>query len=132
MNRKKEREQCFCLVFEEIFNNETPESIIASSIESRDFETSDYIISTFCGIIENKEKIDNLISQNLNSWTIDRISKTALAVLRLAVYEILFIEDIPDSVSANEAVELAKIYCKEDDAKFINGVLSSVIKKKNG
>lgn len=132
MNRKKEREQCFCLIFEEIFSNDTPEDIVAASVESRDFETTDYIISTFCGVVENKEKIDALISDNLNSWTIDRISKTALAVLRLAVYEIMFIEDIPESVSANEAVELAKTYCKEDDAKFINGVLSSIIKKKNG
>ncbi|MBQ0110464.1 MAG: transcription antitermination factor NusB, partial [Oscillospiraceae bacterium] len=120
------------LIFEEIFNNDTPENIVAASVESREFETTDYILTTFSGVVNNKETIDRMISENLNSWTIERISKTALAILRLAVYEIMFAEDIPESVSANEAVELAKIYCKEDDAKFINGVLSSVIKKVNG
>ena len=74
-------------------------------------------------------EIDAAITPHLTRWTLDRISKPALALLRLAVYEILYNEDIPAGVAANEAVELAKKYCDEKDIAFINGVLGAVIRQ---
>ena len=74
------------------------------------------------------EQIDSVISKNIRGWNMQRISKVTLALLRLSVYEILFDDTIPAGVSANEAVELAKKYGGKDDAPYINGVLSSVIK----
>ena len=78
---------------------------------------------------EHEEEIDAKISENLKKgWKISRISKVSLALLRLAVYEILYRDDVPTSVSINEAVELSKKYTVKEDTSFINGVLGSVAK----
>ena len=75
------------------------------------------------------EEIDGLISENTVGWKIERISKTALAVLRLSIFEIKYMDDIPLSVSINEAVEICKKYATGEDASFVNGILSSIAKK---
>ena len=72
------------------------------------------------------------ILKNLKNWTIDRIFKIDLAILRLAIYEILYMEDIPVKVSVNEAVELAKEYGNNDSKSFVNGLLAKVIESKDG
>ncbi|MBO4468554.1 MAG: transcription antitermination factor NusB, partial [Clostridia bacterium] len=69
------------------------------------------------------------ISTNAIGWSIGRISKTALAILRLAIFEMKYMEDIPVSVSINEAVELSKKYATKEDASFVNGILSTVSKQ---
>ena len=83
------------------------------------------------GVWSNLEKIDVIISENLQGWTITRISKVALAILRLSVYEIMFSDAVPVSVSINEAVELAKKFGGDDDPSYINGVLGSVARAKD-
>lgn len=75
---------------------------------------------------ENKEKIDELINKHANNWTINRMAKVDLAILRLAICEMLYVEEIPTKVSINEAVELSKLYCDNKSPKFINGILGSV------
>ncbi len=129
LNRKAAREQAFVLIFEKIFNDIPCEEIIASAVDVRDFETDEYCISVFSGVYENLEKIDTLISENSNGWSVSRLGKVSLAVLRLAIYELLFRADIPASVSVNEAVELCKKFATVDDASFVNGVLGTVVKK---
>ena len=80
----------------------------------------------------NLTEIDGLLAASAENWRIDRISKVDLAVLRLSVAEIMYLEEIPDSVSINEAVELAKKFGSEDSGKFVNGVLGRITKgKKN-
>ncbi|MEA1975360.1 MAG: transcription antitermination factor NusB, partial [Bacillota bacterium] len=86
------------------------------------------IIETF---LNNKEKVDNHIINNLKKWNINRLPKVDLAILRLAITEFFFFNDIPIEVSVNEAVEMAKEYSDKDSAKFINGVLGGVITKEN-
>lgn len=75
----------------------------------------------------NKSTIDELISKYAKNWTINRMAKVDLAILRLAVCEILYVPNIPTKVSINEAIELAKLYCDDKSPKFINGILGSVI-----
>lgn len=75
----------------------------------------------------NKSTIDELISKYAKNWTINRMAKVDLAILRLAVCEILYIPNIPTKVSINEAIELAKLYCDDKSPKFINGILGSVV-----
>ena len=77
-----------------------------------------------------QEEVDEAIRNNVKGWSFSRLSKVALAVLRIAVYELLFEDDIPDGVSANEAVELAKYYGGKEDASYVNGVISGVIRSK--
>lgn len=131
MTRKKEREQAFCLIFEKSFRDESCEEIISLAKDIRDFEITDYISLVFTGVYDNLEKIDDIISSYLKSWTINRIQKTDLALLRLGIYELLFCDDIPESVTINEIVELAKTYSEEKNSSYINGVLGSVVKNEN-
>lgn len=133
MQRSQAREQAFILVFEKIFNPElTVGDMKEIAEESELFVLDEFAEKLFSSVCEHCEQVDGIISENLRKWTLQRIPKVSLAVLRLAVTEILFFDDVPDSVSANEAVELAKKYAGEEDASFINGVLGSIIKgKKN-
>ena len=80
------------------------------------------------GVEAHREEIDSVIEQHIRGWSLRRLSKVALALLRLAVYEMKWEDSIPTSVSINEAVELAKTYGGKDDAPYINGVLASVAK----
>lgn len=132
MSRKIARELTFKVIFSFNFQNENEQ--IESLIDNLESETKDinledkeYIKSIVKGVIENKEQLDETIKKYLKDWTMDRISKTDLAILRVAVYEILYREDIPYKVSINEAVELAKAFSDGASPSFVNGVLAGVI-----
>ena len=89
-----------------------------------------YIQTVVNGVDEKKDELDEIIGSNLKKgWTIHRISKVSLAILRLALFEIKYVEDVPEKVAINEAVELAKTYGGEDDAKFVNGLLGAIVRK---
>lgn len=129
MNRRKSREIAMKLLFEISFNKNNSEEVIENFKEENDCKDIDfdYVARIINGVINNKELIDKKIEENSNKWKIGRISKTNLSILRLAVYEILYENDIPTKVSANEAVELAKNYSEEKSWSFVNGVLGSLI-----
>lgn len=130
MTRSEAREQAFILVFEKNFSEYDVPEILDMAKETRDFseDKDGYVVKSFTGVFEKVEEIDGIISANLSGWTIKRISKVSLAVLRLAIYEIKYMDEIPVSVSINEAVELCKKYSVADDASFVNGVLGTVAK----
>ena len=128
MTRKQAREEAFILVFEKEFNNNGTDEILETAKEVRDLEPDEYINKVFPGVYEHIEEIDGLISENSVGWSIKRISKTALCILRLAIYEMKYFDEIPVSVSINEAVELCKKYATSDDASFVNGILATVSK----
>ncbi len=130
MTRREARESAFILVFEKELNNSPTEELLELAENCSEIETDDYSKSAFTGVYDNLSEIDKTISEYAVSWNIRRISKTALAALRLAIYEINYADDIPISVSINEAVELMKKYATKDDASFVNGILSSVAKAK--
>ena len=126
MTRKQAREEAFILVFEKEFNDNTVEEILETAKEVRDLIPDEYISTVFSGVFEHLEELDGIISDKSVGWKIGRISKTALGILRLAIFEMKYLDDIPVSVSINEAVELCKKYATGDDASFVNGILSSV------
>ena len=128
MTRRQAREEAFILIFEKVFNSDSVEEILELATEVRELSPDDYIKTVFTGVYEKLDELDEIISQNSIGWNIKRISKTALCVLRLAIYEIKFMESIPVAVSINEAVELCKKYATTDDASFVNGILSTVAK----
>ncbi len=133
MSRKSARETAFKTIFEIPFHtHDEPIEIINFNVEyaSKDISGETDInyfkeVTTKC--YENIDTIDNKISDNLKGWSMDRISKVNLSVLRLALCEILYIDEIPYQVSINEAVELAKKYGDDDSPAFINGVLASAV-----
>lgn len=128
MTRREAREEAFILIFEKQFNCDTLDDILALAVEVRDLEPDDYIKTVFYGTFERLSDLDEIISANSKGWQIGRLSKIALAILRLAIYEINYYEEIPVSVSINEAVELCKKYATKEDAAFVNGILSTVAK----
>ena len=126
MNRREEREQAFILIFESNFRQESPDVIIEDALNAENYKQSDYSENCFRGVCDNLEEIDMLIENNLKGWTIGRISKVSLSILRLAVYEIKYVDSVPVGASINEAVELCKKYANPEDSSFVNGVLGSI------
>lgn len=129
MTRREAREIAFILIFEKAFNNDSLQEILELAKQVRDIEPDEYVKEAFFGVFENIEEIDACISEKAVGWSIKRISKTALAVLRLAIFEIKYMQNIPVSVSINEAVELLKRYATKQDASFVNGILSTIAKE---
>ncbi len=127
MTRRQAREQAFTLIFEKSFHPEiTVEEIISAAVEARYLQTDEFAVLLAKTVDEKQPEIDSMIEQNAIGWRKDRLSRVSLSLLRLALCEMLYIEDVPTSVSINEAVELAKIYASQEDASFINGVLGTV------
>ena len=91
-----------------------------------------YIQSVVNGVDERREELNGIIIAHLKKgWTLSRISKVSHTILKLAVYEIKYVDDVPEKVAINEAVNLAKEYGSEDDPKFVNGILGAIVKTLN-
>ena len=129
MTRREEREQAFILVFQQLINRNTIEEIIDAAEESAEVRIAEFAERLASGVEENNAVVDDKIEKNIRGWAMTRLSKVSFALLRVAIYEMMFVDSIPVSVSINEAVDLAKKYGGADDAPFINGVLGSVAKE---
>ena len=129
MTRREAREQAFILVFEQAVRGEPMDDILHDAAEARDLIPSAFAEREALGVEEHQAEIDETIEKHIRGWSLRLLSKVALALLRLAVYELCWEDAIPYSVSINEAVELAKTYGGKDDAPYINGVLASVAKE---
>jgi len=133
MTRRLARDMTFKLIYQADIQKEPFDTVysIVNTEKKFDDMSSDYIVGTLHGIEKNIETISNIISEKSEGWAINRISKISLACLKLGIYEILFSNDVPDTVAINESVNLAKMYEGEESAKFVNGILSVVLKEKN-
>lgn len=124
INRRKAREYAFTLLFSYRFQPEDIQSLLEDFLaENEAGDQADYIRNVVEGVVAHVEEIDALITQYAKGWTIERISGVCLAVLRLSVYEMKFMDDIPAGVSVNEAVALTKKFDGEESLAFVNGIL---------
>lgn len=133
MNKSNLREEIFKLVYSLEVQKEDESSQIDLYLENSELSDKEKgkIKEEVCKIIDLKEDIENQISKNLKSgWSIERVSKVNISILRIAIYEMVY-GKLPYKVVINEAVELAKKYGEEASASFINGVLASVVKDNN-
>lgn len=129
MTRTEEREQAFVIVFEKAFNNDVDvDDLISYAKEVELFSESLFSESLAKSVFENIVSIDEIIEKYSIGWKKERLPKVSLSILRIALCEIMYVDSIPDSVSVNEAVELAKKYATESDASFINGILGSYLR----
>lgn len=129
VKRAKAREQAFILIFEKSFSDHEINEIIEIAKDClEDYEDNDFTTRLALGTVENLTYIDEIIEKNSIGWSTKRISKVALAIMRLCCYEIFYEKDIPTGVSIDQAVELAKKYATEDDASYINGVLGGIVR----
>ncbi|GAE87657.1 transcription antitermination factor NusB [Acetivibrio straminisolvens] len=132
MGRRASREIAMKLLYQLEIQKDSKEEQVNNTLEQYDLNDNDreYILDIVKGVFDHKEEIDRAIEKYSKGWKLSRISKVDLAILRLAVYEICYREDIPFTVSINEAVELAKNYSGEESGSFINGILGKVAKLK--
>ncbi len=130
MKRTETREMLFKALYEIEIQKDVSEEhtdLFLENNEITDNEAISYIKKAIKEITERKDELEELISKNLKKdWTLDRISKTNIALLKLATYEIKYAE-VPFKVAINEAVDLAKKYSEETSSAFINGVLASIV-----
>jgi len=134
MNRSKARDMAFKFLYQvevQKENNEDVVNLFFENNEVTDKEAQKYISDIASGVDKNLNEITSAIEKNLKQdWKIDRISKVTLAILKLAIYEILYTKT-PFKVVINEAVELAKKYGEDTAPQFVNGILASVVKENN-
>ena len=126
MSRRKSREQAFALLFEKSFNDATIMDLAENAQDAREMVVEPFALLLATGAEEKLAEIDARIDAFSHKWSRDRISRVALAVLRLAIYEMEYEDETPVSVAINEAVELAKRYGGDEDSSFVNGVLGGI------
>lgn len=130
MTRRALREQVFLMLFRVEFHDaeELKEQIelYKEQLEECSEKDCDYIVNKFKNIVEKLEEIDTAIGEASKGWKVSRMAKVDLALIRLAVYEMKYEEDVPVKVAINEAIELAKQYGSDDSPAFVNGVLAKL------
>lgn len=129
MGRRELRERIFKLLFRIEFNGKEEmieQTLLFFETEelASDKEDTEYIQSKYESIMEKLDEIDEAINQEAECWTISRMGKVDLTILRLAIYEIKYDDQVPTGVAINEAVEIAKKFGQEESSAFINGILS--------
>ena len=133
MSRKMARETAMKLIYQMDMQSSNSNDTLNLYFENikNDIKEDDksYISNCLHGVEGNLKIIDGYIEKYARGWKINRIGKVELAILRLSIYEMLYINDIPRAVSINEAVDIAKKYCGSESPSFINGILDSVLKE---
>ncbi len=140
MNRRDIREAALCMIFDYSFHTESDGNeqleLYLDNFQDKDKKNiSDelrqdaYFTKAYFGVISNLPELDGIIAQCSKKWSSKRISRVSKSILRLALYEIIYMEDIPEQVSINEAVELAKKFDSDDSYTFVNGILGSYVRR---
>lgn len=131
MGRKVARESTMQLLYQMDLKNDFSKDVIDIFFENNEFESDEieYINRVTKGVSENIENIDSFVEKYSEGWAIKRIAKIDLAILRIAIFEILYIEGMPPQVSINEAVDIAKKYGTDQSSNYINGLLGTFLKK---
>ena len=129
ISRVEARDILFKLLFETEFRSgDDANAIYALACENRDIPHNNYIKNTFFGVVSKSEVLDAIIGKYSKGWKADRLSKVSRTVIRIAVYEMLYADDIPANVSISQAVELTLKYGEDGAKRFVNGVLSGFFK----
>ena len=127
MKRRHAREKAIQVLFQIDVTDTDPREALQHVLNEG--EGDEFLSELVFGTLENLERIDEVIKENLVNWTFNRIGNVDRSVLRMASYEMVVRDDIPVNVSLNEAVELAKLFGGEESGRFVNGVLSKIIQK---
>lgn len=129
MTRRTARENAFLAAFAASFGNPDPNEVVTLQKEEGEHPVDAFGQALLDSYFENSAQIDQLISQHLKGWTLERIPRVSLVVLRLALSEILYGTEKLPSVAINEAVEITKKFGGEGDHQFVNGLLGSVVRE---
>ena len=126
--RTKARKRALDILFESEVRGLGPDGTLEERVAAAEPPVNDYTIELVEGVQSNRQRIDEILAEYAEGWTVDRMPDVDRAVLRLGVYELLWREDVPDAVAIDEAVELAKTLSTDESPRFVNGVLGRVLK----
>ena len=148
MVRNTAREIAIHLSYELSFTDKTVDELLDERLTANTFATlaeedaiyaeapnakqAEYIRALVCGVADHAPELDEFIARYAKGWSFDRIPLVASAIMRVAMYEILYMPDIPNGAAINEAVEIAKKYETPETVKFINGILGSFVRQETG
>ncbi|MEU4741724.1 transcription antitermination factor NusB [Actinosynnema sp. NPDC023658] len=125
--RSKARKRAVDVLYEADLRGTDPVTLLADRVGSTDVPpVNDYTITLVEGVTAHRARIDDLISEHAEGWTLQRMPAVDRAVLRIGLYELLWAGDVPDAVAIDEAVELAKGLSTDDSPRFVNGVLGRI------
>lgn len=130
MKRREAREKIVQCLFQLDMTDNEPREALNSVLDYTSNEDTSFVEESVIHTWQNREEIDLEIKKYLTGWDLERIANVDRAILRLAVYEMLYRSDIPPHVSVNEAVELTKVFSTDESAKFVNGVLGKMVKER--
>lgn len=129
MGRRKVRDTAFKCLYQiqlGISREDVINGMFREDEENKLNEIKDEVVEIVDGVLKREEEITLEIKNNLKKWTIERLPKVDTAILKLAIYEIKYLENVPYKVAVNEAIELAKMYSTDESPAFINGLLSKI------
>lgn len=133
MSRKTARDAAMCVLYAYELTGELNHEMIQETIEPAALDAADlsYLKQVTQGAVDHKDELDALVEAHAVGWRLKRIGKVDLSILRLALYEMLYRDDVPESAAINEAVELAKRYSDVKSRQFVNGILGSVSRERD-
>lgn len=130
--RSKARKRALDVLYESDLRGTDAVATLADRLAAADPPVPDYSVELVEGVVEHRAAIDDVLAEHAEGWTVERMPPVDRAVLRLALYELIWRDDVPDAVAVDEAVELAKTLSTDDSPKFVNGVLGRVIRERAG
>ena len=131
LTRHQMRENAFILVFERIFNDDSPSELLETARENDELEITPEVESMFLGVVRYQQSIDELIAANLKKWKMERISKYRWRFCGWVYTKLYTARDVDDDIVVSECVKLAGDFAYEEDISFINGVLGSIVRSLN-
>jgi N utilization substance protein B len=126
--RTKARKRAVDVLYEADVRSSDPLAVLRDRIADGNPPVPEHAVRLVEGAVEQRTRIDQLIEQHASGWSLDRLPDVDRAILRMAVYELLWVDDVPDAVVIDEAVELAKALSTDDSPAYVNGVLGGIVK----
>jgi N utilization substance protein B len=129
--RSKARKRAIDVLFESDQRGVDVLTVLADRLQRADPPVGEYAVTLVEGVAQHRDRIDDLVQTYAQGWQLDRMPAVDRAVLRLAIYELMYEDDVPDSVVIDEAVELAKQLSTDESPAFVNGLLARILKMKS-
>jgi len=128
--RSKARKRALDLLYASELRGESAADALDRAVEEGEGPTNEYTSSLVRGVVEHQARIDEVLASYSEGWTLDRMPAVDRNVLRLGVYELLYVDDVPDAVAVSEAMALVRDLSTDESPQFVNGVLGSVVRNK--
>ena len=131
MTKRQRRENAFLLLFEASFRDDPPEVIYAAAEDVGEIEVDEHVRTLVEGVLDKQEELDAIIAAYSPKRAVSRIPRVNLILLRIAIYDLLYVKETPVNVAVSEAVDISQKYTYQEDTAFINGLLGSYLRSRS-